>query len=100
MDCLWLPLSASWTGSGFQMGTRQVSKTGATAAWPLRGVPDPHLDQSSADVRLLEQEDVIGTVVEPFSAVSGCLEDSWVVGVYFFGKSWLPIWVKGLGTKT
>lgn len=58
------------------------------------------LDQSSADVRLLEQEDVIGTVVETFSAVSGCLEDSWVVGVYFFGKSWLPIWVKGLGTKT
>lgn len=50
---------------------------------------DPHLDQGSADMGLLEQEDVIRAVVEAFNAVSGCFEDSWVVGVDCFGKSWL-----------
>lgn len=38
---------------------------------------------------LLEQEDIIRAVVEPFNAVSGCFEDSWVVGLDCFGKSWV-----------
>lgn len=48
-----------------------------------------YLDQGFADVGLLEQEDVIRIVVEPFDAVSGCFEDSWVIGLDCFGKSWL-----------
>lgn len=51
--------------------------------------PGPYLDQRSVDVGLLEQEDVIRAVVEPFNAVSGCFEDSWVIGLDSFGKSWL-----------
>lgn len=48
-----------------------------------------YLDQGSADVGLLEQKDVIGAVVEPFNTVSGRFEDSWVIGLDCFGKSWL-----------
>lgn len=88
-----------WVLEGRAQGRSAPEKAGATAARPLRGVPDPHLDQGSADVGLLEQEDVIRTVVEPFNAVSGCLEDFWIVGVYRFGKSWLHVWAKGLGTN-
>lgn len=48
-----------------------------------------YLYQRSANVGLLEQEDVICAVVKLFHTVSGSFEDSWVISLYCFGKSWL-----------
>lgn len=67
---------------------------GNVAQLPGQGCPEvpasgpPHLYQGFVDPGLLEQEDVIRAVVELFHAVPGRLKHSWVIGLYWFGKSW------------
>lgn len=58
-----------------------------------------HLYQGFVDPGLLEQEDVIRAVVELFHAVPGRLKHSWVIGLYWFGKSWSHTGVYIFGAK-
>lgn len=87
LGCLWAIWSCCCQPHGLVcvLDGQGIRWLGSSWDWS----PNPYLDQSSADVGFLEQEGVIRAVVEPFNAVSGRFEDSWVIGLDCFGKSWL-----------